>query len=307
MWAVDKSPLLPVVRAALNRTGFAVASDADAYYPGFAKQVAAFQKNRGLTVDGDLGPNTCRALRDAKAWPQLDQSIAVAAMTQALTLYNRAVLAYVVTQNKRIGEACRVFGRWVAAARAKARKNDRKLAAPRVQAAQVAWPVGSKQGSIRTSSAHTVGFAPLLAIPLIAGEAAVAAEITAAVGFVASAAAAAWAATRIGDALGKAETETNMPDVVSVPDVEAKVEPREGTPPGEKPPRFDFKDVKWRDLLKIGMAIAAGLGAVLISGLSVVAGLIPLAGAAAAVGIQVLIAAGGLLLIWLARKKRRGG
>jgi peptidoglycan hydrolase-like protein with peptidoglycan-binding domain len=316
-WTVADSPLVKYATEAVLR-GLAakrVNGSWDVkfpnYYPGLALAVSDYQRAAGLTVDGDLGPNTCRSLREANAWPKLDDGFARAAMAQALSLYNRAVIAYVVTQDEDLGEACRKFGRWVAAVRRKARKPApgvqpvKRIGPPSSQ--QVAWPVGSPRGSLRTSNASTIGFVPLLAIPLVAGEAAVAAEIVTAVGYVASAAAAAWAAVKIGDALNTTLTTSSTPETVTV-DVEAKVEDQAPTiPAGEGPPNFKFEDVDWRKLVKVAIAIAAALGAVLVAGLGVVASLLPVAGAAVAVGLEIVIAAGGLLLLFLLRKGKKRG
>lgn len=332
--SVGSSALIPLVmNPALNKvigtslpTGPKGSTD---YSSAVVSAVKKFQKQAGLTVDGDCGPNTCRALVASGAAMQVTPDIARAAIYEGLRIYNEAIVSYVFTQDERLGEAARQWGRWLWAARQKGRQKiieskdpqKPKLANYTLNDAPTQWTKAGVKGSVVVDrgGVETIGFAPALALPLIGGAAAeaFAAEVVIGVGYVASAAAAAWAAVTIGEIAADvqsktADKEVTIKDVIGPVEHDYSKEKDKSKTTSDYPPappgRFGWNvsgnPKGWLGYLG---ALCAGLGALLISLLGVVASLAPIVGAAIGMGIEVLIAAAGLLLLFLAKKKRKRG
>jgi hypothetical protein len=275
-------------------------------YADIRAQVAAFQKANSLTVDGDAGSNTCARLAAVGAFGQLDGAKAIAITRAGIQLYNYALITAIWNESEQLASIARTWGNWLhaaaAAGRAKMPDVQRAKLAASSQTVEVAATSKSKVDA--TATVSRVGFAPAIAIGLVAESAApaLAAEVVAGVGYVAAAAATAWAAVTMAN-VAKPRTKDQPKDksISTTTPIEHPV------PGGPNQSKWDFKgdpSYWWKKLA----ALCAAIIAVVVSGLGVVATLLPVAGAAAATGLQVAIAAGGLLLVLLfaLRRKARG-
>lgn len=307
-YAVEKSPLVPVLNQALVKAGFGKGEVGTDYAKVFAN-VAAFQKSVGLTADGDAGPNTCAALRPY--FGPLTPAAAQAAVESMIKAYNYGIVCYVTTGDEQLGDAVRTWGRWMSAARRAGLQKS-----PKLQKDQLASnkgptrivPVGQGTGTATGGGIVQIGFAPALALPFIAEGAApaVAAAILEGAGYVASAAAAAWAAVQIGQAASAtqaktADKEVSVSTTGPVEDI-APLEPQ-GPKPGQT--KWDLKGNPKGWLAILG-ALCMATASVVINGLGVVASLLPVAGAAIALGVELMLALGGILLLWIMSKRKRG-
>jgi len=307
-YAVEKSPLVPVLNQALVKAGFGK-GEVGTEYAKIAGNVAAFQKSVGLTVDGDAGPNTCAALRPY--FGQLTPATAQAAVEAMIRAYNYGVVCYVTTGDENLGDAVRTWGRWLSSARRAGLQKS-----PKLQKADLASnkgptrvvPVGQGTGTTTGGGIVQLGFAPALALGFIAEGAApvVAAAVVEGAGYVASAAAAAWAAVAIGKAASAtqaktADKETSVSTTSPVEDI-APLDPQ-GPKPGQT--KWDLKGNPKGWLAILG-ALCASVAAVVINGLGVVAAIAPVAGAAIALGLELVVAVGGIVLLWVMSKRKRG-
>jgi hypothetical protein len=310
-YSVEVSPLVPVVAKALSHAGFQCPIDTTDYN-AINKQVLAFQKKSKLTPDGDAGPNTCRALRNAGAFAPLDSQTAVSAVAAGIRVYNYGIICQVSTQDEELGAAVQTWGNWLS----HARQMGKRKAGPKVEqklgvndGMTRMLPVGQGEGRVGKGGVVQLGFAPALALPLIAEGAAAsfAADVVAGVGAAAAAAAAAWAAVAIGKAAAKTQSNTQDRETTTsttTPIADSKPDTAPGQPPQPGKTDWSLKGNPKGWLAILG-ALCAAVAAVLIEGLGVVASLVPIAGAAVGVGLQLVVAAGALLLIWLVSKRKR--
>lgn len=315
-YSVESSPLVPIVGKALATAGktkvdvSALSNDYETIRPF----VVAFQKQAKLTPDGDAGPNTCRALRDAGAFGPVDAWTATRIVEAGIRIYNYGIVCQVATKDEELGKAVRVWGDWLSNARQRGKakaglKVEQKLAAN--DGTTRVLPIGQGEGRVGKGGVVQLGFVPALALPLIAEGAAAsfAADVVAGVGALAAAAAAAWAAVAIGKAAAKAretatENETTISETTPIADSKPDTAPGKPPEPGKMDWNLKGSPKGWLAILG---ALCAAVAAVVIEGLGVVASLVPIAGAAVGMGLQLAVAAGALLLVWLVakRKKRR--
>ena len=288
--------------------------------PAFSAQmllsVKAFQKARGLTQDGDPGPNVWRELRTAGAVEPIDATRAKLALAGVLHAAQWAKIAGLVElqasgpPNAETLDALALLKQAeesIIAAVPDVADIVRKTYSGGIKYA-VALPIRGQTGvtiaqvSVDKAFTPAIGAIPLVvALPFLAEAtaAAVADAVVATAGTAAALGLATWIATQVGAKLGKAAEKA--PTKTDIAAGEMVAQPNPGQPPQRS--KWDFKDFNLKAALRQAAAFLALAAGWLVSGALMVASLLPAAVVAA--GNAALWILGLLALAVFGKKKRK--